>query len=90
MARLGKYSHTGNHGESVSNRANSAGHGGYIGENIFRCSARRDHKRLANKLVEGWIASRGHRKNVLKRECCHIGIGIAAVGKVYDTQNLGR
>ena len=92
MARSGKYSHTGHHGESAGNRTKAAGYsGGYIGENIYRYSSRRDQKRLAKNLVDGWMQSPGHRKNILNRDYRHLGVGIAVGGggKVYATQNFG-
>ena len=60
------------------------------GENIYM-GARFDYtvdvKTQARLIVDGWMASPGHRKNLLDPNYTHMGIGVAASGKnCYATQ----
>ena len=45
---------------------------------------------LAQKAVNGWMNSKGHRENILKASYDRTGIGVAVAedGKVYFTQNF--
>ena len=46
----------------------------------------------AETVVEGWMASKGHRANILERDVVETGIGIARspAGGVYYCQVFGR
>lgn len=48
-----------------------------LGENLFRCKATNVN---ATAAVVGWMNSKAHRANILKKEYDYIGVG------VYDTQ----
>jgi uncharacterized protein YkwD len=59
-----------------------------VGENI--ATGRKDSS--VEEVMEGWMESKGHRDNILKKKFTEIGIGIAADGKgnFYYTQVFGR
>lgn len=74
-----------------------------IAENIYRTSLHRwvvhyygttyrwkTIDQIAESVVNGWMESYGHRRNVLSRNADRQGIGIAVTGdfRVYVTQNL--
>lgn len=71
MATHGYFSHTGRDGSSVSTRARAAGCGGrgYFAENIAW------GQRSANDAFQGWVASAGHRANMLGRPYGVYGLG---------------
>jgi uncharacterized protein YkwD len=86
MARRGRLTHRGSDGREVDGRA--ARHGidfAYIGENVGR---NRGYHDPAAKAVLGWLASPGHRANILKPEYTHTGVGArrGEDGYVYFTQ----
>lgn len=61
-----------------------------IGENIYM-GARFDYavdiKTQARLIVDGWMTSPGHRRNILDPTYTHLGVGVAAKGKMcYATQ----
>jgi uncharacterized protein YkwD len=61
-----------------------------IGENIYM-GARFDYsvdvKTQARMIVDGWMTSPGHRKNILDPSYTHMGVGVAAKDKMcYATQ----
>ena len=59
-------------------------------ENIYKFPARRDQKKLAKDLVNGWMKSPGHRANILNAQLRYIGIGVAESGNnIYATQDFG-
>ena len=45
---------------------------------------------LANEIVEGWMNSPGHRKNILTPDFEKLGVGVSIGddGGVYATQNF--
>lgn len=54
-----------------------------VGENIYRIeglTSRVDEEKIAEKCVEGWMSSRGHRR-VLLEDFSHCGVGVYARGK---------
>jgi uncharacterized protein YkwD len=57
---------------------------GYVraGENIWSGSGRKyqDNWVAARAIVNGWMASPGHRANILDSHYTHLGVGIAAWG----------
>lgn len=72
MVRTGVFSHTGSDGRSVADRARQAGYQYCIvGENISM-----GHTSI-QAAMQGWMASKGHRDNILNRRFNEIGIGIA-------------
>ena len=92
MAESGRYGHRGRKGSSVGTRTKRAGYEySYVGENIYKYPVERDRKKLAKKLVDGWMKSPGHRLNILDSDYTEIGVGIAErKGYVYVTQNFGK
>jgi uncharacterized protein YkwD len=77
MAQNNFFSHTGSAGTSVSQRVAAAGYsGGYVGENIAAGHS------SPEEVMSGWMASAGHRKNILNCAYVHIGIGY-----VYQTND---
>jgi len=63
------------------------------GENIWMSSGyqSRDTRTLARIIVDNWMSSPGHRKNLLNPEYTDIGIGVAASGtEIRVTQNFLR
>jgi uncharacterized protein YkwD len=61
-----------------------------IGENIYmgaRLDYSTDIKTQARLIVDGWMTSPGHRRNILDPNYTHIGVGVAAKDKMcYATQ----
>lgn len=92
MAKLDYFSHTSPTPgrETPHQRIRAAGSGASAtGENIAVFT---NHKfsTLADKVVQGWMNSPPHRKNLLSPNFTHIGIGIGRRGKTYYfTQNFG-
>jgi uncharacterized protein YkwD len=63
------------------------------GENIWGGSGLdlSDSKLLGSLIVESWMASPGHRANILRADYTHIGIGVIASGnEVRATQQFIR
>lgn len=87
MANLKFFSHTGQDGKKVSDRANAAGLKDWhqIGENI---AFNRGFKSPLESAVQSWMNSAGHRENILKTFWQDSGIGVAvtADGTYYFTQ----
>ena len=90
MARH-SFSHTGYQGSTPHQRIKAIGFAGEMtAENIYKFPARRDQKRLARDLVDGWMKSPGHRANILNGQLTYIGVGIAQSGNyIYASQNFG-
>lgn len=61
-----------------------------IGENIYmgsRFDYSVDVKTQARMIVDGWMTSPGHRKNILDPNYTHMGVGVSAKDKMcYATQ----
>ena len=85
------FGHTGYGGSNANQRITQMGYGGSMtAENIYRYPARRDRKKLAKGLVDGWMRSPGHRANILNRDLRYIGVGVAeSRDYIYATQNFG-
>ena len=86
MVRRGFFSHQNPDGEQVSDRASAVGYSyRKIAENI--AAGQRD----ASEVVAGWMASPGHRRNILDGELTQIGVGHALGGSygVLWTQVFG-
>lgn len=59
----------------------------YVAENCFKYPARQYNKWVAEKLVDGWMKSAGHRQNLMNPNFSKIGIGIVVRhGYIYATQ----
>ena len=89
MARRHYFSHTTPDGRGVFDLMEAAGIDySRAAENIHMSSGLRDLAKVAEKAVNGWINSEGHRKNMLSRDLTHIGIGVAQGpdGAYYSTQ----
>ncbi|GAA0458247.1 hypothetical protein Ade02nite_07540 [Paractinoplanes deccanensis] len=85
MARGGAFSHTGARGSSFVTRVKAAGYTRPLSENIAY------GYRTATDVVKGWMASPGHRANILNCKAATVGVGVvyAANGNPYYTQNFG-
>lgn len=90
MARH-NFSHTGHQGSTPHERIKAIGFAGQLtAENIYKFPARRDQKKLAKNLVDGWMRSPGHRANILNAQLRYIGVGVAqSKNYIYATQNFG-
>jgi uncharacterized protein YkwD len=73
MASTGWLSHQGSDGSTITDRAEAAGYGRwrFLGENLAR-----GHQ-AAERVVAAWLASPGHRANLLTAEASEIGVGYA-------------
>lgn len=54
---------------------------GITGENLwtgtgFEIHSREDAEEMAERIVDGWMNSRGHRENILRAEFDHLGVGV--------------
>lgn len=57
-------------------------------ENIFFIDSTNSKRGLAEKAVEGWLDSPGHRKNLLAEDITRAGVGISCkINKCYVTTN---
>jgi uncharacterized protein YkwD len=75
MAAKGYFSHSGQNGSSVGDRARAAGYGYcYVSENLSGGYP------TAQQAVIGWMQSTGHRANILSSKAQDIGIGLASGG----------
>lgn len=80
-------------GCSSSCRATNAGYTWRaIGENIYMMSGyTQTADEAAKRIVDGWMASEGHRANILNATYVEEGIGVAVEGKtIYATELLGK
>jgi uncharacterized protein (TIGR03000 family) len=86
MARLDKLAHE-LEGSKLPDRVKEAGYPGfYVGENAAAGLMN------AEEVVNGWMNSEGHRRNILDGKYTEIGIGIAKAsnGTLYFTQVFGK
>ena len=83
MARRGYFSHTTPEGVTFGERVRAAGYPAPGAENIARGHA------SADEVVDGWLKSRGHRKNIMNCSLRTIGVGVEHDGN-YWTQDFGR
>jgi uncharacterized protein YkwD len=88
MVRSGFFSHTGSNGSNFVAREVAAGYPrkGAAAENIAW------GYRTPKDVVNGWMNSPGHRKNILNCASVAVGVGIAVKpgGAIYWTQDFGR
>lgn len=84
-AARGTFSHIGSDGSDLTDRLHAAGYRfGAAAENTGRGFG------SAERAVEWWMNSRGHRANILKRGVSDIGVGIAMEdGRPHWVLNLG-
>jgi uncharacterized protein YkwD len=88
MAELGQFDHNlpGAALPTLESRAQYVGYNySFLGENVaFNYPD-------ANTVMAGWLASPGHRANILNADYTQIGVGIAydAQGEPYYTQEFG-
>jgi uncharacterized protein YkwD len=85
MARTGKFSHVGASNSSFAYRIKSAGYARPLSENIaygYRSGA---------EVVKAWMASPGHRANLLNCTAKAVGVGAvySAGGTTYFSQEFG-
>lgn len=87
MATKNFFSHTGLNGKRVNDRADEMGLRNWqmIGENI---AYNRGYRQPAASVVDSWMQSPGHRKNILNNRWKETGIGIsiASDGTYFFTQ----
>jgi len=92
MLHRGYFSHVDPDGKSPKDRIVS----GYphpmslLGENIWSGSGRDlgDTRHLARVIVDNWVASPGHRKNLLNPEYTDIGVGVVYRGQDVRTTQV--
>lgn len=86
MARRGILTHTGSDNSTFATRDIRAGYTNPLSENIARGYTNPD------TLVNAWLASPSHRRNLLNCTAKAIGVGIATNnrGSLYITQDFGR
>jgi uncharacterized protein YkwD len=82
MAANGYFSHTGRDGRSFADRIRAQGYPSPAAENIAR------GQRSASAVMQAWLNSAGHRRNILNCSLRAIGVGFAP-GNVW-TQDFGR
>ena len=93
------FSHTSPEGKTIKDRMQeekpaSIRNISRIGENIYmgaRLDFSTDIKTQARLIVDGWMTSPGHRKNMLDPNFTHMGVGVAAKDKAcYATQIFAK
>ena len=85
MADTGTFGHIGRGGSTFVARARAAGYAAPAGENIAW------GYRTATEVMDAWMASPAHRRNILNCDVRSIGTGVsyAADGTPYFTQVFG-
>jgi uncharacterized protein YkwD len=86
MAATGNFSHTGRNGSTLTTRTLTAGYRTPLGENIGW------GYRTGTAMMNAWMASSGHRANILNcaAHAVGVGVGYATNGTPYYTQDFGR
>jgi len=86
MARYGAWNHVGHDGSSPGDRMRRAGYdttGGWA-ENIAKGYP------TAEAVMQGWMASSGHRANILNCNLKALGVGVVrSNGRLFWTQDFG-
>nr|WP_232283741.1 CAP domain-containing protein [Saccharomonospora cyanea] len=82
MAAGGYLSHTSQDGRSFDERIEAAGYPDPAAENIAMGMS------TADAVMQAWMSSEGHRRNILNCEIATIGVGVNPDGW-YWTQNFG-
>ncbi|GAA0814632.1 CAP domain-containing protein [Spirilliplanes yamanashiensis] len=85
MARTARFSHTGLNGSTFGARAKYHGYAAPLSENIAWGQP------TAAKAIHAWLASPGHRRNLLNCNAKAVGVGVVynARGQAYYTQVFG-
>lgn len=86
MARTNNMGHVGEGGSTFITRISRAGYTGFAtGENIAA------GYRTVNLVVQDWMASPGHRRNILNAQSNEVGFGLASAsdGTQYWTTDFG-
>ena len=85
MARTGSFSHTGSGGSTFAYRVRAAKYPRPLSENIAY------GYRTGLDVVKAWMASPGHRANILNCQATTVGVGAVygAGGAPYFTQDFG-
>jgi uncharacterized protein YkwD len=95
MLKNNYFSHTSPEGKTIKDRMQEEKPASFrtisrIGENIYmgsRFDYSVDVKTQARMIVDGWMTSPGHRRNILDPNYTHLGVGVAAKDKdCYATQ----
>jgi uncharacterized protein YkwD len=95
MLKNNYFSHTSPEGKTIKDRMQEEKPASFrtisrIGENIYmgsRLDYSTDVKTQARMIVDGWMTSPGHRRNILDPNYTHLGVGVAAKDKdCYATQ----
>jgi uncharacterized protein YkwD len=73
MAGRGFFDHTGSDGSQVGDRISAQGYAWRLYAENIACG-----QASASEVIADWMASRGHRKNLLSREVEQVGVGLAA------------
>ena len=86
MAQSGSFSHTGRGGSDFVRRDKAAHYPRPLAENIAY------GYRTGMDVVNAWMASPGHRRNILNCKATAVGVGAvyAADGTTYYTQDFGN
>lgn len=85
MARYKNFSHFGFDGRASKIKAKMGN--SYIAENCYMYPAKKYDKHVVEKIVDGWMKSKGHRENILNSQFGRTGIGwVVNHGYVYATQ----
>jgi uncharacterized protein YkwD len=86
MAATRNFSHVGVRGSNFAVRARSAGYNAAMGENIGW------GYRTSTDMMKAWMASPGHRANILNCSAKSVGVGVVYTrnGTPYYTQVFGR
>ena len=93
MARNDYFAHVDSAGRAASDRLSGmvAGCSGWgTAENLWMArDPAGSHRRVPEAAVAGWMASRGHRNNILGDRYDTTGVGVAVAGeRVYVTQDF--
>ncbi len=84
MINYNFFEHEGPNNESFEARFERVGFYSGIGENIFEVGPYYgEDDRLAEKAVDGWMNSPGHRANILKADYTYEGIGVVESNNDY-------
>ena len=92
MALRHYFSHDSADGMSAERRVSGSGIDySEMGENIY-VEDFPDDRRMAERAIQGWLSSPGHRRNMLSAQFTETGVGIAraADGSTYVTQDFIR
>ena len=85
MAKYKNCSHFGFDGRASKIKAKMGN--SYIAENCHMYPAKKYDKHIVEKMVGGWMKSKGHRENILNSQFGRTGIGwVVSQGYVYATQ----